>query len=180
MGDGATTGAPFGLLVFDLAADEVRLVIHSPTWCNFHPQYSRSLEAEASHDILIQENHGNVCDAQGVIQGLTGGDGADIHVIRDDGTQLRDLPWGRDGNEFCQGHQCWRGQSERAITSTSTRDPRECQLIESVAVDHVGHEGLRTPGGVRNDLSRVVDGPDFCRASLRLRFRPDRIPPGPP
>ncbi len=72
-------------------------------------------------DILIQENHGNVCDARGAITQLTGGAGADIHVIRDDGTDFRNLPWGRDGNEFCQGHQCWRGRSEWAITSTGDR-----------------------------------------------------------
>lgn len=161
LGDGLTAGAPFGLLVFDLEADAVRLVIHGPSWCNMHPQYSRSLDAEASHGILIQENHGNVCDQMGVNQTLTGGNGADIHVIRDDGSQFQDLPWGRDGNEFCQGHQCWRGRSERAITSTSKRDPQAHELIEGVAVPHAGHEGLNTPGAVRNNISRDVQGPDF-------------------
>ena len=109
----------------------------------------------------IQENHGNVCDATGVFTRLVGGDGADIHVIRDDGTDLRDLPWGRDGNEFCQGHQCWIGRSSRAITSTSTRDPQSCRLIEGRAAPHVGHRGINTPEGKRNDLSRTFPQPDF-------------------
>ena len=52
-----------------------------------------------------------MCNAQGGIHRLTGGEGADIHVIRDDGTLFRNLPWGRDGNEFCQGHHCWRRRS---------------------------------------------------------------------
>ena len=126
-----------------------------------HQKYSRSPDQETSHDILIQENHGNVCDASGGISKLTSGEGADIHVIRDDGTNLRDMPWGRDGNEFCQGHQCWRGRSHRAITSTSTREPNERQLIEGVAAPHVGHIGIKTPGGIRNDLSRTFPNPDF-------------------
>ena len=161
LGDGKQEGAPWGLMVFDVEKGTVELVIHGPSWCNMHPQYSRSLHPKASHDILIQENHGNICDAAGRVTGLTGGNGADIHVIRDDGTDLRNMPWGRDGNERCQGHQCWRGRSERAITSTGTRQPRECQLIEGVAAPHTGHVGLNTPGGVRNDLSRSCPNPDF-------------------
>jgi hypothetical protein len=111
--------------------------------------------------LVLQENHGNVADAQGSITRLTGGEGADIHVIRDDGTQFRNLPWGRDGNEYCQGHQCWRGRSTWAITSTSTRQPSEAQLIESQAAPHIGHDGLKTPGGMRNDLSRAFPNPHF-------------------
>ncbi len=79
-------GAPFGLMVFDLERAAVSLVYHGPTWCNMHAQYCRSTEPEASHDILIQENHGNVATASGSITRLVGGEGADIHVIRDDGT----------------------------------------------------------------------------------------------
>ena len=161
LGDGKTEGAPWGLLVFDLDQARVEVVIHGPTWCNMHPQYSRSPDPEEGHDILIQENHGNVCDAAGVFTRLVGGDGADIHVIRDDGTDLRDLPWGRDGNEFCQGHQCWIGRSSRAITSTSTREPRSCRLIEGRAAPPAGHRGINTPEGKRNDLTRNFPQPDF-------------------
>ncbi len=161
MGDGRTENAPYGLMVFDVEKAAVRVAISGPTWCNIHPQYSRSLDAEKSHDILIQENHGNVHNLQGVITTLVSGEGADIHVIWDDGTNLRDLPWGRDGNEFCQGHQCWRGRSDWAITSTVTRKPAEEQLIESQAIPHIGHVGLCHPQGRRNDLSRAFIDPDF-------------------
>ena len=107
LGDGKTQDAPFGLMVFDLAKAAIRLIICGQTWCNMHPQYSRSTDAQASHDILIQENHGNVSTVQGETTLLVGGAGADIHVIRDDGANFRNMPWGRDGNEACQGHQCW-------------------------------------------------------------------------
>lgn len=161
LGDGNTEGAPFGLLVFDVEKAAVALIIHGPSWCNMHPQYCRSPDPNARHDILIQENHGNVCNSRGEIQKLTGGEGADIHVIRDDGSNFRNMPWGRDGNEFCQGHQCWRGRSNWAITSTSTRKPPEAQLIESLAAAHTGHAGILTPRGIRNDLSRKFPNPHF-------------------
>ncbi|MEN6304067.1 MAG: hypothetical protein ABFD96_15150 [Armatimonadia bacterium] len=161
LGDGQTENAPWGLLVFDLAQASVNCIIEGQSWCNMHPQYSRSQDPEQGHDILIQENHGNVTDAEGVVTLLVGGDGADIHVIRDDGTNFRNMPWGRDGNEYCQGHQCWRGRSEWAITSTGTKQPPEAQLIEGRAVPHAGHVGLNSPGAVRNDLSREFDNPHF-------------------
>jgi hypothetical protein len=148
-------------MVFDLQQGIVQLVIHGTSWCNMHPQYCRSLDPEASHDILIQENHGNVATATGEITRLTGGDGADIHVIRDDGSDFRNLPWGRDGNEFCQGHQCWRGRTRWSITSTSCRDRREAQLIEGQAAPYAGHVGIRTPGRTRNDLTRNFPNPHF-------------------
>ncbi len=161
LGDGKTEGAPYGLMVFDLRRASVSLVYQGPTWCNMHAQYCRSTESEASHDILIQENHGNVATASGSITRLTGGEGADIHVIRDDGSDFRNLPWGRDGNEFCQGHQCWRGRTTWAITSTGTRKPPEAQLIEGRPAPHAGHVGIKTPGGVRNDLTREFPNPHF-------------------
>jgi hypothetical protein len=171
LGDGQQEGAPFGLMVFDVERATVRLVCHGPTWCNMHPQYSRSLDAEAQHDILIQENHGNECDARGSIKRLVGGAGADIHVIRDDGTHLRDLPWGRDGNEACQGHQCWRGRTTWAITSTGSRRPPEAQLIEGRPAPHADHVGIKTPGGVRNDLSREFPNPHFYHFATDLEGR---------
>lgn len=161
LGDGKRIAPSWGLMVFDLTEATVELVIHGPSLCNMHPQYCRSLNAEASRDIMIQENHGNESDPLGRITKLTGGRGADIHVIRDDGTDFRTMPWGRDGNEFCQGHQCWRGRSQWAITSTSTRDVGQAQLIEGRAVRDAGHMGLNTPGAIRNDLTREFPEPHF-------------------
>ena len=160
LGDGETENAPWGLMVFDIDAATVELIIEGQSWCNMHPQYSRSKGAD-KHDILIQENHSNVADARGVVTTLVGGVGADIHVIRDDGTDFRNMPWGRDGNEACQGHQCWRGRSRWALTSTATRKPPEAQLIEGKEADYAEHVGLDTPDGVRNDLSRDFPDPHF-------------------
>ena len=171
LGDGHTADAPWGLMVFDLENPAVELVLAGPSWCNMHPQYSRSSDPDLLRDILMQENHGNQVDATGQFTRLVGGAGADIHVIRDDGTNFRDMPWGRDGNEFCQGHQCWRGTSAWAITSTGTRAPAEQQLIESLPTAASDHLGLTTPGGLRNDLSRSFAQPSFYHFATDIAGR---------
>ncbi len=161
LGDGETQGAPYGLMIFDVDDGTVHLALQGPSWCNIHPQYCRSTDEDPSHDILVQENHDNIARTDGSTERLVGRLGADIHVIRDDGTDFRNMPWGRDGNERCQGHQCWRGRSEWAITSTGTRDVSEAQLIEGRAAPYAGHVGIATPGGVRNDLTRDFPDPQF-------------------
>jgi len=161
LGDGQREEQPFGLMIFNLETPAVELVLSGPSWCNIHPQYSLSTDEEHFRDLLIQENHGNTANPAGDIQRLVGGDGADIHVIRDDGSDFRDMPWGRDGNEFCQGHQCWHGQSPWAITSTGTKDPDEQQLIASLPVAASNHRGLAAPNGQRNHLSRSFSQPCF-------------------
>ena len=170
LGKGTPETVDWGLMVFHIATGEVSLILRGPSWCNIHPQYCRSTDPEASHDILVQENHGNVTDASGAISRGISPPGADIHVIRDDGSNFRDMPWGRDGVEGCQGHQCWRGRSLWAITSTgknvTTAEGGEDhiqELIEGLPAPHAGHVGLNTPGGVRHDLSHSFDGtPRFC------------------
>jgi len=161
LGNGKPENITWGLMIFDLEQPAVKLILQESSWCNVHPQYCRSTDIDASHDILVQENHDNITDAQGQITKLVGGAGADIHVIRDDGANFRNMPWGRDGNEFCQGHQCWRGRSTWAITSTITKQPHEAQLIEGRAAPFTGHIGIKTPEGLRNDLSRNFPGPFF-------------------
>jgi hypothetical protein len=161
LGDGRDEGAPFGLLVFDLVQPAVELVMMGPTWCNMHPQYCRATDPAASHDILVQENHGCRCDAKGEITVLVSGAGADIHVVRDDGMAFRNLPWGRDGLEACQGHQCWIGRSNRAITSTFTLPQRACTLLAGEAAPYIDHHGIATPDACRVDLSRDIAEPKF-------------------
>ena len=161
LGNGQIEGVLWGLMIFDLDKLSVESILSGQSWCNIHPQYCRSTAREHMQDILIQENHGNLPNPAGEIQRLVGGTGADIHVIRDDGTAFRNMPWGRDGNEFCQGHQCWRGMSEWAITSTGTKEPSEHQLIESRSVPHTDHIGAASPGGIRNHLSRSFPQPCF-------------------
>jgi len=99
------------------------------------------------------------------------GAGADIHVIQDDGSSFCNLPWGRDGNEFCQGHQCWRERNTWAIASTAMRRPSEAQLIEGLPAPYGGHVGIKTPGGMRNDLSREFPNPHFYHFATDISGR---------
>ena len=161
LGDGDTANAPWGLLVYDLQELEPRLVLHGQTWCNVHPQYCRSRDPTERRDLMVQENHGCEYDKRGRVTKLTGGDGADIHVIRDDGSDFRTMPWGRDGHESCQGHQCWRGRSNSAITSTLKGDEPLAELIEGRPVDGAGHQGKQSGDGWRNNLTREMEDPDF-------------------
>jgi hypothetical protein len=163
LGDGVYAGGSFGLLIFNLENGDHWLAMSGPSWCNMHPQYSRSLDPEKSHDIMVQENHAHVCEASGDVSVLCGGLGADIHLIRDDGQHFRNFPWGRDGKEECQGHQCWRGRSDWAIGATGG-----CSLFESLAVPHVDHDGALAPGAVRNELSRNFATPRFSHFSTDI------------
>jgi len=171
LGDGTEAGIDWGLLVFEIEEPSVRLVLRGPTWCNIHPQYSRQTNPDAAHDIMIQENHGNTVSPDGKLETLVSGKGADIHLIRDDGSDFRGFPWGRDGNEGCQGHQCWVGRTDVAITSTNTREPEEQQLISGRAIPHDGHDGIGIAGGWRNDLSRSFEGPNFWHFATDIEGR---------
>lgn len=171
-GDGNDPAAPWGLLVFDLEKGTVDVpFIMDGTWCNLHPQYCRSTDPEAMHDLLLQHNHGILRDARGEVIQPTDLAKSDIHVVRDDGTNLRDMPWGMDGIERCQGHQCWRGRTSWAITSTHTvRNGWEGWLIESLPAPHAGHLGIETPGGIRNPLNGAEG-----RHPAALHFATDEV-----
>ena len=162
-GDGKTENAPWGYVWVDIRKAEVQAVSLGGDWCNLHPQYSRSLDRKESRDVLIQHNHGANVDGMGAVTELVGGAGADIHVIREDGTDLRDMPWGRDGNEFCQGHQCWRGRMRSAVSSMDAHPDHHLPLVESLPMrcsEH--HLGKRLSGAMRNVITRDVELPAFC------------------
>jgi len=166
VGDGVADNPDFGLIVFDLERGCAEVVMVDPFLGNAHAQYCRSTDPSLMHDLLIQHNHGCRVTPHGeAVSGLDAA-GVDIHVIRDDGTNLRDVPVGRDRIEYCQGHQCWRGTSEWIIVGNGIADPAQKhgwgqQLIECRAADYVGHIGRKTPGAVRHHLSRDFGVPDF-------------------
>jgi len=90
-------------------------VVKDPRFVNLHPQYSRSTLPGMERVIMIQDNHGATTDTQGAVIHGTSGVGADVHVIKDDGSEWREMPMGRTDDEQCQGHQCWRGRSDVII-----------------------------------------------------------------
>jgi hypothetical protein len=184
LGDGRREPPPWGLLVFDLDTASARLILDGPSWCNVHPQYSRRRDPQAAHDLLVQENHGNLCDTKGVCRRGISDPGCDIHVIRDDATGFRDLPWGRNMKEFCEGHQCWRGRGATAITSAGGGLlPPDHILIEGLPAPHDGHIGAETAGGRRTVLSASFPTPRFHHFATDAEARrlvTDYVPGDPP
>ncbi len=169
----------FGLLVFDLEKATFEVVIRGPGWFNMHPQFCRSTDPALRRDILIQEDISRKTIAADKLVPTDDRRGCDIHVIRDDGSNLRDMPWGRDGREFCEGHQCWRGRTGWGITSVGSppRSPPSgeakggCDLIESLPVPPSSHRGSQTPGAVRNILSRDFEKPQFHHFAVDIAGR---------
>jgi oligogalacturonide lyase len=108
----------WGVVKFDLVARTARVILQTDQLCNAHPQYSPA----ACNDLLIQENHGCKFDDQGRCVALTSGYGADLHVISDEGSNLRDVYLGRSDLEMIQGHQCWVGDTGRVLSTLIRRD----------------------------------------------------------
>ncbi len=198
LGDGNLMPPPWGMLVFDLDRAEATAIALGEEWGNLHAQYCRSTDPAASRDLLLQHDHGNHYGPDGtmIVRGAAAFDsaeqtlargalqrgkgpqdwfsglGVDVHVLRDDGTNLRSLPLGRDGNERLQGHQCWRGRTEWVITSTQTLEPPGEFLIEAgvLSADRP-HDGLRVPGGVRNRLCRDLPESHFYHFATDIAGR---------
>jgi len=150
----------FGLLVFDVRDGSVDMILRGPSLINMHLQYCRSPEHAA--DLLIQENHGAKFDSVGRRLGLGSEPGCDIHVLRDDGMDMRTLAWGRLASEECRGHQCWRGESPYALGAmTVLSGPRKDDvcLREGLPVRHCDHLGAATPGGTSHDLTIGLESP---------------------
>jgi hypothetical protein len=192
LGDGKTKDAPFGLVVLDLDRGEARVAAEDRDFFNMHLQYCRSAEPGAEHDLLVQMNHGSHTDETGkVLCGLgpPSEKGVDIHVVRDDGTDWRDLPWGRDGRESLIGHQIWRGATRAAATVTLENldtsygwaDGSRQEVVAGwpVKAPRNAHRGLLTPGGKRVFLSKGYKHGRFCHLccdSSGLKFVFDTFP----
>lgn len=169
----------YALLIFDLQRGTVMTAWQNMEFPNLHPQYCRSLDPRLSHDLMIQHNHGHHHDNpafQGHAAGkLISAAGADIHLLCDDGTHLRDLPFGRSPFEGELGHQCWVGRSEWVIGQcrlwrepfyidylpASTANPHDDDgvlLFAAKAVERQDHGGRHTPGASR--LALCGQAPD--------------------
>ncbi|MCL4402886.1 MAG: hypothetical protein M1436_09530 [Acidobacteria bacterium] len=168
LGDGKTPKAPFGLLVFDLAKRTASVIVLGADYNNAHPQYCRSKDPRFRRDILVQHNHGSVVDESGRTLTLVGGAGADLHVVRDDGRNWRDIPIGRDGTERVQGHQQWRGRMNSVLSAMSARGRN--RILEGFPIstgERTSHTGAAIPGGRHVDITRGIERAEF------VHFSPD-------
>lgn len=193
LGDGETPDAPFAIMAIDLERGSVHHVIEHRDFPNPHLQYCRSEEPEAMHDLLVQMNHGSSTNAEGKLvrgQGPPSDKGVDLHVIRDDGTHWRDLPFGRDGEESCIGHQVWRGRTRAVATVTLQNRDTSYGWAEGSRQEVVAgwplpadpeqpHMGRLSSGAQRVRLSEGFEDPRFCHLACDatgLKFALDTFP----
>jgi len=168
LGDGKTPNAPFGLLVFDLRNRTSSVIALGPDFGNSHPQYSRSEDPRFSRDILVQHDNGSTYDPSGKHLTRATEPGIDLHVIRDDGQNWRDIPIGRDGVEHVQGHQQFRGRMNTVLSSMSMKGKN--RILEAFPIptdDKTSHTGFKIPGGKYVDITRNLEHAAF------VHFSPD-------
>ncbi len=189
LGDGKTKDAPIGIVVLDLDCGQTRIVAQDRDFVNPHVQYCRSTELDASHDLMVQMNHRTRRAAPGRPAGSLSERGVDAHVVRDDGTAWRNLPWGRDGQESLIGHQIWRGNTRAGVTVTLEARDTSYGWADGTRQDVVAgwpvkasrqaHTGRLTPGGTRVELSKDFPHARFCHLCTDvtgLRFALDTFP----
>lgn len=176
LGDGETEGAPWGAYIFDLPKGEHRIIEFGNGFHNMHCQYSHDPAPERSHDLLLQTTRPRAADGQwmtppnGYWPSARDPDGKGIAllVVRDDGTDWRVVPIGRDPGQQNQGHQTWRGQEYSVVASAYEVTPERWRapLIEAVPVPVASEDewwlGQHHPSGRQVDLTRQVARADSC------------------
>ena len=160
LGDSRKPGTPLGILVIDLDSGQTRIAAQDRDFGNPHVQYCRAPEAEASHDLMIQMKH-SLAPAPGAL-------GADAHVVRDDGTNWRNLPWGRDGKESLIGHQIWRGNTRAGVTVTLENLDTSYGWADGTRQDVVA--GWPVPASRDAHTGRLTRGADTARVELSGGF----------
>lgn len=103
---------------FDIEARVASLVVEGDALCDPAPQYCLA----DCNDLLIRETHGCRFDGTGRYLSVAAGLGADLHVIADDGSNLRDVNLGGSDLEMIQEHQCWLGGTRRVVSTLLRRD----------------------------------------------------------
>ena len=103
--------------IIDFDKQTTTVVWDHPDCVNPHEQYCKNDHRR----ILIQVNDGVEHDARGQRTRNIGDNGASLHVVNDDGSGHVILPMGQSPLERVQGHQCWMGNRDEAISTTHRR-----------------------------------------------------------
>lgn len=193
MGDGQTPQAGWGIAIINTQTRTAGVIKVHNDFHNTHLQYSREHQLPGMYDLLVQMNHGAITDKDGKVtknMGPPSDLGVDVHMIHDDGSNWRDLPFGRDGIEGNIGHQVWRGATNSAVTVTLENLDTSYGWAEGtrqhiiagrpIAADfdkpHMGKVGR---DDLRVDLSKGFKDPRFCHLGVDdsgLRFAFDTFP----
>ncbi len=143
-------GGTAGILRYDVAEREARVIHSHPEIFNAHPQW----EPGRGRDILIQHNRGGRLDERGQIVRLVGSEGATLYLIDGEGENVRPLAVGTPHSPRIQGHQCWLGRTGRVLATLGGDFEGDGKRGKLVTVA----EGDEAP-------TVMAGGPRFCHVS---------------
>ena len=179
LGDGRREGAPWGAYVFDVRRGTWRSIEFGNGYRNMHCQYSHDPDSRFSHDILLNASLPRFADGSWLtppdgswrfkdLPTLPDDLGGAYTVVRDDGTDWRMVPLGRDSNMRNGGHNTWRGRTYSVVGSAYHTPPERWRapLLEAAPLP-IGTEadawlGQRHPNARCVDLTRRLARADSC------------------
>jgi len=173
-GDGKTRGT-WGGYVFDIESG-ARNELHFGNDCqNAHAQYRK--DPANSHDIMFIGGTGVEVPPDGSwSQDKGDGFGGGANVIRDDGTDLRAIPVGRDPQEIHGGHTTWRGDQGTVVTAAYVTPTTawSSPLIEArpaPVTEQDRWHGKNLPGTWRARITCGLAQEDSCHFAFDARGR---------
>lgn len=172
------------MYIFDLVKGEYRTVEVGNGCAGMHSQYSLNPDPAHSHDILLQAQPDRMPD--GSWRNTPDGNwpmnpdgstrssdslGTALLVVRDDGTDWRVVPVGRDPCQI-NSHQGWRGPHNSVVASTYMVTPERWRapLIEATPIPFETEAerwlGMNHPRARQVDLSRHFGRADTCHLGM--------------
>ncbi len=177
-----------GIVILDTEIGRTE-VVFSQRYPHAHLRYCPSPEPTLRRTLMVQHHHEREVAENGkeIRHPWSPDDrGVDLHVLRDDGSGWSDLPFGRDGDESCIGHQVWHGEDGAvAAVMLQNRDnsygwadgTRQHAVTGTAVPSDPGDEhcGARGREAYRRYLSRPEESPRLChlhadRSGLRFTF----------
>ena len=177
LGDGKTEGAPHGAYVFDVVDGTWWPVEYGNGFRNHHSQYSHSLDPDSIYDILVLGNMEQLSDGSWLTppdgswrwQDVPPDDGKGCfhNVLKDDGSDWRAVPVGRDESMVSGGHCTWRGREGSVIFSMYENPKGEwCAPLHEASPVRVSADELQLGRHISDssyvDLTRNLLRPDSC------------------
>ena len=188
LGDGQREGAPWGAYIFDVRRGTYWPLEFGNGFRNMHAQYSHDPDPARSHDILLNVTPDKFSDGSWltppdgswrwqnlpppVDQGGTG-----YAVVRDDGTDWRVVPVGRDPHLHNGGLNVWRGREYAVVTSAYHHPPGRWRapLLAAAPIPVATRDelllGQHHPKARWVDLTRKLARADSCHFGFNASGR---------
>ncbi len=103
----------FRIYTMDLQTRKTTLIHQSPDIINPHLQF----RLHNAKRIMIQENRGGLLDAEGYSVRSCDARGVGLYSIAADGSDRKDFPVGPPHTPSTTGHECWIGDTDRAMVT---------------------------------------------------------------